>query len=219
MNPSTAFPRLSGRCRLQWAVAAALSAGALGAAAQSPAPTQALVVHQNQNTVLSGTGLCWRSSFGPASGADCPATPAPAAQAPAAPPIVAAAPQVTRITLDADALFDFDKATLRPAGRAKLDALAQQLKGLTPEKVSATGHTDRLGPAAYNQRLSVQRANAVRDYLVSQGVPANLIETQGKGASEPVTKDCKAGAGLVACLQPDRRVEVDVTGSKLAGKP
>jgi OOP family OmpA-OmpF porin len=146
-----------------------------------------------------------------------PAPLAPAKPAPAkpAPKPAAAAPTIEKVTLQTDALFDFDRAVIRPDARDKLDGLVNQIKGVNLEVVIAVGHTDRLGSVAYNQRLSVRRAEAVKNYLVSKGVPANRIYTEGKGKSQPV-KDCtdKVRKTLIACLQPNRRVEVEIVGTR-----
>ncbi len=179
----------------------------------------------------SGFDLCWRTDrWTPAMAIEeCDADLVKKAEAPApkvAPPARVAAPAAPapkpvaqKITLAADALFDFDKATLRPEGQAKLDELASKSKELNIEVILAVGHTDRLGKDAYNQKLSERRAASVKEYLVSKGVDANRIDASGKGKSQPVTKaeDCKGNKKtktLVACLQPDRRVNIEVIGSK-----
>ncbi|MBK7592517.1 MAG: OmpA family protein [Betaproteobacteria bacterium] len=139
--------------------------------------------------------------------------PPPKPAAPAAAP--APAPQVQKITLDSKVLFDFDKAVLKPEGKAAIDSqvvgkLAQVQK---LEVVLVTGHTDRLGSDAYNQKLSVQRADAVRDYLVGKGVDKAKIETLGMGEKQPVVQcEQKNRKELIACLAPNRRVEVQVKG-------
>ena len=140
-----------------------------------------------------------------------PPPPPPPAPAPAPAP----APQVQRITLDSKVLFDFDKAVLKPEGKEAIDrqvfAKLSQMQKL--ELVLVTGHTDRLGTVAYNQGLSVRRADAVRDYLVSKGVPKDKIETIGMGPKQPVVQcDQKNLKALIDCLQPNRRVEVEVKG-------
>jgi OOP family OmpA-OmpF porin len=126
-----------------------------------------------------------------------------------------------KISFSADALFDFDKADLRADGRAMLDDLARVLQGAVYEVILAVGHADRIGSTSYNQRLSVRRAESVKRYLVSKGIEPNRIHVEGKGESQPLTKpgDCRAKnrKALIACLQPDRRVDVEVTGTK-AGK-
>ena len=120
-----------------------------------------------------------------------------------------------KITYQADALFDFDKAILKPGGKEKLDDLASKIGGLNLEVVVATGYTDRIGSDKYNDRLSLRRAQAVKAYLVSKGIEANRIYTEGKGKRNPVTTGCnqKNRKALIACLAPDRRVEVEVVGT------
>ncbi len=116
-----------------------------------------------------------------------------------------------KVTFGSDELFDFDKATLKPGALVALDDLVAKLKGATVlNTVTVTGHTDGLGGVAYNQKLSVRRADAVRDYLVAHGVPANKIQTAGKGKSEPVA-DNKTEAGRAK----NRRVDVEVDGYKV----
>ena len=120
--------------------------------------------------------------------------------------------------LSGDALFAFDKAVLKPEGKVMLDGLVTQLSGATYDNIQATGHTDRFGSNAYNQKLSERRANAVKDYLSSKDVMASRIDAQGKGETQPVTKagDCQGAKSVkvVACLQPDRRVDIEMTGAK-----
>ncbi|MCC7327682.1 MAG: MtrB/PioB family outer membrane beta-barrel protein [Burkholderiales bacterium] len=134
---------------------------------------------------------------------------------PAPQPAPAPTPQVQRITLDSKVLFDFDKAVLKPEGKAAIDS---QVVGKLPEiqkldVVLVTGHTDRIGTEQYNQRLSERRADSVRDYLVSRGVDKTKIETIGMGEKQPVVQcDQKAFKELIECLQPNRRVEVQVKG-------
>ena len=156
-----------------------------------------------------------------------PAAPVRVAQAPAPAPVAVPPPppaptpppppppQVQKITLDSKVLFDFDKAVLKPEGKAAIDSQVvgnlAQIKKL--EVVLVTGHTDRLGSDAYNQKLSQQRADSVRDYLVSKGVDRAKIETIGMGEKQPVVQcDQKNMKELIACLQPNRRVDVQVKG-------
>ncbi len=155
-----------------------------------------------------------------------PVRPMAAAPAPyvapvvAAPPPVAAAPVRRRVKFSAETLFPFDQAELRPEGKTALDTFAQELKGSQFEVITVTGHADRLGSSAYNQTLSAQRAEMVKAYLVSNaGISASKISASGKSESEPVTQpdDCKGDkptAKLIACLQPDRGVEIEVVGSR-----
>ena len=146
--------------------------------------------------------------------------PPPRAVTPPPPPPPAPAPAPRKVTFSADSLFDFDKATVRPAGKQQLDKLAADLRGANFDVIRVTGHTDRIGSHAYNMKLSTRRAEAVKAYLVqSAGIPAGKITARGTDGSDPVTKpgDCKgkkATKALIACLQPDRRVEVEVAGTR-----
>ncbi|MGF6723763.1 OOP family OmpA-OmpF porin [Paraburkholderia sp. GAS41] len=203
---------------------AATAVMAASAMAQSvPASRQAT----NDNWV-NGTGeyvwmngtneLCWRDAFWTPATANAKCDGALVAQAPTPPaPAPAPAPviQSQKITYQADALFDFDKAVLKPGGKEKLDDLASKIGGLNLEVVVATGYTDRIGSDKYNDRLSLRRAQAVKAYLVSKGIEANRIYTEGKGKRNPVTTGCnqKNRKALIACLAPDRRVEVEVVGT------
>ena len=120
-----------------------------------------------------------------------------------------------KITLDSKVLFDFDKAVLKPEGMKAIDdQVVGKLKQMQKlEVVLVTGHTDRLGSDAYNQKLSERRADAVRNYLVSKGVDKAKIETIGMGEKQPVVQcDQKNRKELIACLQPNRRVDVQVKG-------
>lgn len=125
-----------------------------------------------------------------------------------------------RVQFSADSLFTFDKSAVKPAGMRALDAFAAKLTGSRFEMITVTGYSDRLGSHAYNMRLSIRRAAAVKAYLVNTaGIPADKIVARGADGSDPVTKpgECKgtrATPRLIACLQPDRRVEVDVEGSR-----
>jgi len=130
------------------------------------------------------------------------ARPAPA---PAAPP----APTSEKVTFAADAFFDFDKAVLKPEAKAKLDDLVGKTKGINLEVIIAVGHTDSVGADAYNQKLSVRRADAVKEYLVSKGVEKNRVYTEGKGEKQPVA-DNKTSEGRAK----NRRVEIEVVGTR-----
>jgi OOP family OmpA-OmpF porin len=190
-------------------------------------------VSSDGTVVKNPFGLCWRAGYWSPSmaNAECDADLVKKAEAPIpAVPLIAAitpAPEPTpapaavlprKISLSADALFDFDKAVLKPEGRTLLDSLVQDLKGVRYDIIAVAGHTDRIGSAAYNQKLSEQRANAVKSYLESKDIPANRISAEGKGETQPATNlaDCKGPTSkkVIACLQPDRRVDVDVNGSK-----
>ncbi len=137
--------------------------------------------------------------------ADAPVRARPTAAAAPAAPAAAAVPAPTKVTFSSDALFDFDKAVLKPEGKKNLDGLVAKIKGVNLDVVIAVGHTDSMGPDAYNQRLSLARAEAVKAYLVNQGVPADRVRTEGKGESEPVaSNDTREGRAK------NRRVDVTV---------
>ncbi len=151
--------------------------------------------------------------------AGCAATPEPApeppkpAPRPAAPPPPAA--KAEKVTTASTVNFDFDRYAIRPDAMSKLDDLVGKLRSVNLEVIIAVGHADRLGSDAYNMKLSVRRADSVKAYLVSKGIAASRIYTEGKGERQPV-KDCK-GSGktkeLIACLEPNRRVESEAVGS------
>jgi OOP family OmpA-OmpF porin len=155
-----------------------------------------------------------------------PPPPPPPIVAQAAPPVVAAPapapppPPRRRVSFSAESLFAFDQSTVKPEGKAALDRFAAETRGTEFQMIRVEGHTDRLGTTAYNERLSQRRAEAVKAYLVSAaGIEGNRINAVAKGESVPVTKpeDCKGSkpsASLIACLQPDRRVEIEVTGTR-----
>ena len=143
----------------------------------------------------------------------------PVAAPPPPPPAPPPPPKPVKISLSADSLFDFNSSILKPAGKTDLDKLARDLTALDYNLITVTGHTDRIGAAKYNQKLSERRAQTVRDYLVNTAhIPGAKIMATGVDGSQPVTRDdqCKmtAKAALIVCLQPDRRVEVEVTGTK-----
>ncbi len=144
----------------------------------------------------------------------------PAAPPPPPPPPPPAARVPSRVTFSADSLFDFDKSSVKPAGQQQLDRFAADLRGTNFDVITVTGHTDRIGAHDYNLKLSTRRAEAVKGYLVGNaGIAADKIVAKGVDGADPVTKpgDCqghKASKALIACLQPDRRVEVEVTGTR-----
>ena len=206
-----------------------LFAGA--ATAQSNNPTrQGYLLDQRGELVKSGFGLCWHTGYWTPAMAieECDpdlvpkpmakaAEPAPQKLAAVAPP-PAPKPAAERVKLNADALFDFDKAVLRPAGRDALDAFYAKTRDINPEVITAVGHADRFGSDSYNQSLSERRAMAVKTYLMGKGIADNRIYAEGKGEKQPVTKadECKGAktAKVIACLQPDRRVEIEVIGTR-----
>ena len=200
-------------------VAAALGLSVTAAVAQVP-NNDGYLFDTRGVVARSGFGLCWKTTRWtpamaiPECDPDLTKKPAPA-PAPAATP----KPAAQKVTLAADALFDYDKAVLRPEGKSKLDDVSGKLKDIKLEVIIAVGHADRLGSDQYNQKLSEKRAEAVKAYLVGKGVEPNRVYTEGKGEKQPVTGD-KCGKGdkktkqLVECLQPDRRVEIEVIGTK-----
>jgi OOP family OmpA-OmpF porin len=141
-----------------------------------------------------------------------------------APPAEAPVADRLRVSFNADVLFGFDRAAVSPSGKRALDKFTAELNGTEYDHVTIEGHTDRIGTAAYNEKLSLQRADAVKEYLVSRNaIPANKITTVGKGSSQPLTgagvcKGLPTSAAVIACLEPDRRVDLDVMGSKPAKK-
>ena len=178
----------------------------------------------------SGTGLCWRAGYWTPAMATCecdkellprevcePPAPKPAVTPPPPPPPKPAPapakpapkPVAEKVTLAADVLFDFDKSVLKPEGKNKLDDLASKVKAINLEVVIAIGHTDSIGSDAYNQKLSVRRAESVKAYMVSKGVEPNRIYTEGKGEKQPVASN-KTKEGR----QKNRRVEIEVIGTK-----
>jgi len=213
--------------QMSLAVACALALGIVSgtASAQTNPADTGYLTDQRGPAVKSGFGLCWHTAYGPAVlDAECNPIPAPAPIARAADPVPVAVagpkPASAKVTLDADTLFDFDKAVLRPAGKMALDDFLDKMKGIDPEVIIAVGHTDRFGSDSYNQSLSERRAASVKTYLTSRSVDANRIQTAGKGETQPVTKagqcDGAKSAKVIACLQPDRRVDVEVVGTRNA---
>ncbi|MBN9475242.1 MAG: hypothetical protein ABS43_12925 [Bordetella sp. SCN 67-23] len=169
--------------------------------------------------VKNATGLCWRNGFWTPATADPSCDGALKVAAPAAAPAPAPAPRPApapvpvpvsqKVTYSADAFFDFDKSVVKPEAKVKLDELVNQIRGINLEVVIAVGHTDSIGTDAYNQRLSVRRAEAVKAYLVSKGIEANRVYTEGKGEKQPIA-DNKTAAGRAK----NRRVEVEVVGTR-----
>ncbi len=206
---------------LMVAAGVALSAASLNVSAQSKQgywtePAGGDLVWKN------ATGLCWRAGYWTPAMAipecDPDLTPKPPVKppvvtppkpGPAKPKPVPPKPVAEKVTLAADVLFDFDKAVLKAEGKSKLDDLASKVKAINLEVVIAIGHTDSVGSDAYNQKLSVRRAESVKAYLVSKGVEPNRVYTEGKGEKQPVASNAtKEGR------QKNRRVEIEVIGTK-----
>ncbi len=197
--------------------------------------TQAQQAKSNDNWQSGGTqlrsgadsSLCWRdANWTPATAAaDCdgalkPPAPAPAPRAAAPAPAQKAAPAAparavtsTKVTLLSDALFDFDKSVIKPEGTKKLADLTAKLKGVTVEVIIVIGYTDSVGSLKYNKALSLRRAEAVKAFLVKNGVEANRVYTEGKAFADPVG-DNKTAAGRAL----NRRTVVEVVGTRPVGK-
>ena len=188
--------------------------------------------------VTSQFGLCWHTGFGPAphwtrgchaevaarvAQYVAPAAVAPVAMPGSAPVVLAAAaalPSYEKVAFDANILFDSDKATLRPAGRDTLDRFIADIHGLEAESIVAIGYADRMGSHDSNQALSGWRVDAVKAYLVGKGIKADRVQTSARGETRPSTfaADCKDAnnAKNVACMQPDRHVFIEVSGTRMA---
>ena len=160
----------------------------------------ALVLDTRGAPVMSPGGLCWHTGYGPA-------------------PLWTAGCHAER-PVPADVLFDSNKSVLRPADRDTLDAFVSKLGGLDTQSVRAIGYADRMGSEAFNQILSEERVDAVKSYLVSKGVPADRVKTSAWGETRPSTAaaECKDANNRknVACMQPDRHVFIEISGSRLA---
>ena len=216
------------------AVACALALGSVSgvASAQIDPSTTGYVTDQRGVVVKSDYGLCWRTGYWTPALAITECDPdlmpkimaaAPPAQPATQPPVtapkpVSLQPAAAKVTLDADALFDFDKAVLRPGGKLSLDEFLEKMKAIDPEVIIAVGHADRFGSEGYNQNLSERRAAAVKSYLLGKGIDTNRVHTEGKGELQPTTKagECVGAksAKVIACLQPDRRVSIEVVGTR-----
>lgn len=137
--------------------------------------------------------------------------------APKPAPVVVAQPApkpeavVEKVSLKAGALFDVNKAELKPAGKSELDALVSKIKTSNSqvEQITVTGHTDASGSKQLNQNLSERRAEAVKGYLVSKGLDGNRIDTKGAGDSQPVASN-KTAAGRAQ----NRRVDIDIKAQR-----
>jgi OOP family OmpA-OmpF porin len=159
--------------------------------------------------------LCWRTGYWTPSKAiaECDPDLVKVAQV-ETPPVVTPPPPPPpaivnqKITYAADAFFDFDKSVLKPEAKAKLDDLVSKVGSINLEVIIAVGHTDGIGSDAYNDKLSVRRAESVKAYLVSKGIEPNRVYTEGKGKKQPVA-DNKTAEGRAK----NRRVEIEVVGT------
>lgn len=163
------------------------------------------------------TGLCWRTGYWTPAMAipECDPELFKKVEVVAAPP-PAPAPIRKKVTFAADALFDFDKATLKPEGIRKLNEFSSGIQTISYDRIHVDGYTDRIGSDDYNKRLSFRRAQAVKAYLVSRGIDSSKISMDGKGEDNPVTgNSCngiRVSKELKQCLAPDRRVEIETFG-------
>lgn len=181
-----------------------------------------------KDVTLNNFGECWKTTYSDVNSeknlrGDC--KPAPVAPVVTAPPVETLA----QFTLGADGLFDFNKATLLPITTQELNNLTNTVRQygnqVNVSKVMIIGRTDSIGTEAYNLKLSVERAEAVKAYLVRNGVNPALIQTQGLGESEAtMTAECLQGktirtkaqiAERNACLQPDRNVTISIEGTRI----
>jgi OmpA-OmpF porin, OOP family len=181
------------------------------------------VIGNDEDIDMFSLGVVYRFAAAPAAAPVQASAPAPAprpAAAPAPTPAPAPVPAPVRVTFSADSLFDFDSSVVRTAGQAELDKLAADLRGVDFDTIVVTGHTDRIGAQAYNLKLSTERAEAVKAYLVrSANISAAQVTTRGVNGAEPITTAAQCGpqltrAQLIPCLAADRRVEVEVTGTR-----
>ncbi len=192
--------------------------------AQAGKGTQGYVTDTRNAIVKDPYNLCWRTGYWTPAIANCecdkdllprevcePPAPKPAVAPPPPKPAAKPTPKpvTEKVTFAADVFFDFDKAVLKPEGKAKLDDLVGKLKTVALEVIIAIGHTDNIGTKEYNQKLSVRRAEAVKAYLVSKGIEPNRIYTEGKGLTQPIA-DNRTAAGRAK----NRRVEIEVVGTR-----
>lgn len=215
--------RLAAAC----ALALGVMSGTVGAQTMAPQDDRSLTRDSSGQVVKNGFGECWHSGFGPGPTPNYECGPQPISPRVTLftpewkPVVVAAAPLAVyeTVTFDANVLFDFDKSQLRPAGRDKLDVfIAKTRDFINPGEMVAVGYADRIGTGAYNQTLSDERVAAVKTYLVSQGIEWKQVSTSGRGESQPTTRgECSGSesAKNIACLQPDRHVYIELTGTRL----
>ena len=226
------------RKELALALACALALGIFSEIANAQAKDfneHALLIDSRGAPIMNGFGLCWHTGFGPppqwtrgchpealpvataaaATGATAPEPmPAPVALAP-----VAVLPVYEKVALDATVLFDSGSSVLRPAGREALDQFVAGIHGLDKQIIAAVGYADRMGSEESNQALSEKRVDAVKAYLVSKGITADRVDTAARGETRPTTAagECKDAnnAKNVACMQPDRHVFIEVSGTRI----
>jgi OOP family OmpA-OmpF porin len=199
------------------AVACALALGVFSESARAQAQGEhGLLTSPGGAPVMSGFGLCVRSGFGPA-----PAWTAGCHEYKLVPYVAPAAAALVweTLTFDANILFDSNSSTLRPLGRDKLDYFAKQIHGLESQSIVAIGYADRMGASESNQVLSQERVDAVKSYLVGTGIAVDRVQTKARGETQPstVAGECEDANNTknVACMQPDRHVFIEVSGTRL----
>ena len=209
---------------LQMLTLAALLASAQTAMAQTDikATTPGYWASVNGNVVQDPFGLCWHTGYFTPDMAQIECDPdlmKKAVVVAEPPPVVSEVKKPVgienvKITFAADAFFDFDKSTLKPEGKAAMDDLVGKLRGVNLEVIIAVGYTDSIGSDAYNQKLSVRRADSVKAYLVSKGIEPNRIYTEGKGKTKPIAPNTINGKDNPAGRAKNRRVEIEVVGTR-----
>lgn len=189
-----------------------IGAGLLLSMPSSATDLDGYAADSTSSVVHSSSGECWRTSSWNKDIANAECDPNLVAAAPEQAPVVATEPRrtVQRFNLASDAYFAFNKADLRPEGIAKLDEMVLNMQNKDDPRLQITGYTDRLGTKAYNMGLSQRRAEAVKDYLISKGIEAEIIETTAMGPKDPVVNcEGKTGNALIQCLGPNRRTVVE----------
>lgn len=193
---------------IRLAVMCALALGVFSApaSAQVPAPARdyLIVTDSSGAPIFTGFGECLHAGYGSARqwtrGCD---------------PVV-----YETVAFDANVMFDSDKSALRPEGRDTLDGFIKKIEGLEAQSVLAVGYADRMGSAGSNQTLSQARVDTVKAYLVSKGITAKRVQTSAWGETRPTTfsGECKdpKNAKNVQCMQPDRHVFIEVSGTRIA---
>lgn len=180
-----------------------LTMTAVAFAQQGP---QGYLTDSNGQVVKSGAGLCWHTGYW-----------TPANSIEECDPVAKKGIVSAKVSIQAETLFDFDKATIKPEGQIMLKNLMASIKGYDIQLIVAYGYTDRIGTDAYNKKLSQRRAQAVQEFVVSNGSPTPDVYAEGRGERDPVTgNSCKNSnrKELIACLAPDRRVVVEIIGNK-----